>query len=635
MGTRLSAGDDPGPRLVALCGLGGAGKTSAAVEYAYRHLAEVGVAWQLAAEDATVLAAGFGELAVQLGARGLADARDPVASVHAVLARFPAPWLLIFDNAPHRTSVAAFVPPAGRGRILVTSRDPFWPPGQMLDVPVLDPEVAAGFLVNRTGDVDRQAALELADELGGLPLALEQAAAYSQVTGETLAGYLASFRQRRPEMLSRGEATGYDSTVAATWSLAFGQLDQSAPGAAGLLRLLACCAPEAIPLRLLLQSRSGLADRLRDEVAPLLVPLLEDPLAVSDAIAALRRYSLVSTPTAGSVSVHRLVQAVTLGQMPADLASQWRQAAAALIEAAIPADTDPPETWPVCAALLPHARAALADDSDGLTRIANYLGWRASYGAAQDLQRKVVAARERVLGPEHPDTLTARSELAGLTGDAGDAAGARDLFAGLLPVLERVLGREHQRTLVARGELARWTGMAGDAAAARDLFAGLLPVFERVLGQEHQHTLVARGNLARWTGMAGDAAAARDLFAGMLPVLERVLGPEHPDTLLSWHNLARLTGEAGDAAGARDLFAGLLPVFERVLGPEHPSTLTARHNLARWTGEAGDAAGARDLFAGLLPVLERVLGPEHPDTLAARGNLAYWIERAERDHGTA
>ena len=106
---RLSAGAGPAPRTVALYGLAGAGKTSAAVEYGYRHLAEVGVAWQLAAEDATVLAAGFSELAAQLGARGLADARDPVASVHAVLARFPAPWLLIFDNAADPASVAAFM----------------------------------------------------------------------------------------------------------------------------------------------------------------------------------------------------------------------------------------------------------------------------------------------------------------------------------------------------------------------------------------------------------------------------------------------------------------------------------------------------------------------------------------------
>ena len=142
------------------------------------------------------------------------DTRDPVASVHGVLAAIAAGWLLVFDNAPDRASVAAFLPPAGRGRVLVTSRDPIWPPGQALDVPVLDPEVAADFLVNRTGDADRQAALELAGELGGLPLALEQAAAYIQATGETLAGYLASFRRRRPDMLARGEATGYDRTVA-------------------------------------------------------------------------------------------------------------------------------------------------------------------------------------------------------------------------------------------------------------------------------------------------------------------------------------------------------------------------------------------------------------------------------------
>ena len=96
---RLAANDSSAPRTVALYGLGGAGKTSVAVEYAYRHLAEVEVAWQFAAEDATVMAAGFAELASQFGERGLADTRGPVASVHAVLARFPAPWLLIFDDA--------------------------------------------------------------------------------------------------------------------------------------------------------------------------------------------------------------------------------------------------------------------------------------------------------------------------------------------------------------------------------------------------------------------------------------------------------------------------------------------------------------------------------------------------------
>src|SRR6516225_11517974 len=183
---RLAGADGAGPRLVALCGLGGAGKTSLALEYAHRHLGEAGVCWQLPAEDPAVLAAGFGELAAQLGA----DSGDPVAAVHGVLAVSLARWLLVFDNAPDRASVARFMPPAGPGRVLVTSRNQIWPPGQALDVPVLDSEVAAEFLGSRTGDADRRAALELAGELGGLPLALEQAAAYVQASGDSLAGYL-------------------------------------------------------------------------------------------------------------------------------------------------------------------------------------------------------------------------------------------------------------------------------------------------------------------------------------------------------------------------------------------------------------------------------------------------------------
>jgi hypothetical protein len=483
--------------------------------------------------------------------------------------------------------VARFLPPAGPGRVLITSRNQIWPPGQALQVPVLDPQVAAEFLVGRTGDADRRAALGLAGELGGLPLALEQAAAYVQASGESLAGYLALFRQRRADLLRRGEPTGYSETVATTWRVAFEDLQHAAPGAVGLLRLLAFCAPEAIPLRLLLQPRPGLAGQL-GEVAPVLTPLLEDPLAASDAIAALRRYSLITSAGDGLVSVHRLVQAVTLDQMLAEVTSQWRDATAALIEAAIPADTDRPETWPSCAALLPHAQAALPASSNGMARLANYLGERGSYSAALELQQRLVHELEQAPGSEHPDALAAR------------------------------------------GNLAYWTGEAGDAAGARDQIVALLPALERVLRPDHPLTLAARANLARWTGTRGDAAGARDQYAALLSAREEALGSKDPDTLFVRHNLARWTGEAGDAAGARDQYAALLPVYEQVLRPEHPHTLTVRAGLARWTGEARDAAGARDQYAALLPVYEQVLGSEHPETLATRSNLAHWTEEADR-----
>jgi hypothetical protein len=619
---RLAGGDGREPRVVVLYGLAGAGKTSVALVYAHGHLAETGITWQLAAQDPAVLAGGFGELAAALGLRE--GAGDPVAGVHGALAASRAQWLLVFDNAPGPETVEAFLPPAGCGRVLITSRNALWSGSQAVEVPVLDLEAAAGFLAARTGDTDRRAAAGLAEAVGGLPLALEQAAAYVQATGASLAGYLALFERRRADLLARGQPARYGGTVVATWALAFTELEGSDPGAAGLLRLLAFCAPEAIPLRLLLQDRPGLAGQLSPGVAGALVPLLEDELAAGDAVAALRRYSLVRPAGDGTVSVHRLVQAVTGDQMPDELRDAWRQAAAAVVEATIPEDPRQPGTWPVFAALLPHAQAALAADSDGLTRIGFYLGLSGSYLAAREFSQGLLDERVQVLGAEDPRTLTSRSHLAFWTGAAGDAARARDEFAALLPISGRVLGPEHRRTLATRGNLARFTGEAGEATGARDQYAALLPIEERVLGPEDRDTLATRRNLAHWTGMAGDAAGARDQYAALLPITERALGPEHPLTLATRDNLARFTGDAGDAAGARDQFAALLPIEERVLGPEHPDTLITRHHLAHWTGMAGDAAAARDQYAALLPIRERVLGPEHPASLAARSHLADW-----------
>jgi hypothetical protein len=623
---RLAHG--PAPRTVALCGLGGAGKTSAAVEYAHRHLAEVVVCWQFRAEEPVVLEADFAVLAAQLGVRNPSDVRDPVASVHAVLARQEADWLLIFDNAPDLGSVERFLPPAGPGRVVVTTQSQHWPPGQALEVPVLDAAAAVGFLASRTGSTDRAAAADLAGELGGLPLALGQAAAYMRATGMSMRAYLELFRARQADLLARGEAAGHPAHVAATLGLALSELRNQAPAALGLMRLLAFLAPEPVPLGLLLSDVAAAAGLSADDVPAEIASLTGDPVACGDVVAALRRYSLVTPAGDGAVLVHRLVRAVTRAALTAEDFSRWRQAAAALVDMAVPADAETPAAWPACALLLPHARAVLGLTSGGMTRIAGFLGRSGNFAAARDLYRQAAAAKEDSLGPEHPDTLTVCASLALWTGVAGDAAAARDQFAALLPVQERVSGPEHPDTLYVYANLATWTGEAGDAAAARDQFAALLPVQERVSGPEHPDTLYVCANLATWTGVAGDAAAARDQFAALLPVQERVSGPEHPDTLYVRRSLARWTGNAGDAAAARDQCADLLSVDERVLGLEHPETLLVRDLRVHWTGETGDAAAARDQCADLLSVYERVFGLEHPETLRVRASLAYWTGAA-------
>jgi len=658
------------PRVIVLSGMGGVGKTSTAVEYAHRHLDTLSVAWQVQAEDQTVLRQELAELAAQLGGRDVVDPRNPVTAVHAVLAAWPSQWLLIFDNAPDEASVRRFLPPAGTGWVIITSQSQHWPGQTVLDVPVLEPGVAATFLMSRTGDQDQAAALELAGELGSLPLALEQAAAYMEGAGISMAAYLSLFRHRRADLLVRGEPAGHAS-VAATLSLATSRLEAGSPVAAGLLRLLALLAPEPVPADLLLAD-AGLRGCLPDAPSRAIAPLLGDQIALADAIMELRRFSLIAFVGPDRVLVHRLVQHATKDSLTVGLVRAWEEAAAALVESAVPGSPQLPGAWPACAVLLPHARAVLSMTSDGLFRIAQGLGYGGSYAVALELFRQitsalendadhgprhpgtlaarhdlarwagqagdsamardqladVVLAREQVLGLEHPDTLGTRGELATWTGRAGDPAAARDQFAELAPVYRRVLGSEHPDTLDTRGNLAEWTGVAGDPAAAKGQFAELAPVYQRALGSEHPETLIVRGNLATWTGRAGDPVAARDHLSDLLPTDQHVLGPEHPETLTISNNLAHWTGLAGDPGAARDQFAELAVTYEHVLGPEHPNTLTVRGNIARWTGEAGDPAAARSLFAALLPIRERVSGPEHPYTLIMRGNLARWAGEA-------
>jgi hypothetical protein len=208
--------------------------------------------------------------------------------------------------------------------VLITTQNQHWPPGLALDVAVLDVEVAAGFLMSRTSDPDRPAARELAEAFGGLPLALEQAAAYMQASGTSLGRYLTLFRARQADLLARGEAVGHPADVVATLSLGLSRLASDAPGAVAVLRLLAFLAAEPVPLSQLLASPAT-----DPAVADTVGPLAGDLVAVGYAVAALRRYSLALAAD-GLVLVHRLVQAVTRDHLPVGQVTQWQHTAAAL-----------------------------------------------------------------------------------------------------------------------------------------------------------------------------------------------------------------------------------------------------------------------------------------------------------------
>ena len=604
----------------AVYGLGGIGKSELALQYALRCSDRYHLVWWIDADSPAQIQDGLASLARAIIAGKSSVAADQATAQEAVdwgvawLAAHPG-WLLIFDNVEE---VGDIEPVLGRltgGHVLITTRRATGWDGlcKSINLEVLDADAAVRLLAELIGDVRPASSGELAalaEELGWLPLALTQAGAYIAHTARMTVDRYRRLLREAPGRLYAA-AIGYDPdrVVARVWDVTIDRIAQINPLAPRLMKLLACYAPDFLPIDVLY----GLPDA--------------SELDIDEALGLLASYSMISLGQ-DTVSVHRLVQSVTLARLTADQQDELRRLAADLLASALPEDPDRFENWPAYARLAPHARVALSPGSPAMARVIDYLGASGDYASAKELQHQRYLALSSALGLEHPDTLTARHSLARWMGAAGDVAGARDLFAEVLAVRERVLGLEHPDTLATRHELAYWMGAAGDVAGARDLFAEVLAVRERVLGLEHPDTLTTRHNLASWMGEAGDVAGARDLFAEVLAVRERVLGPEHPSTLATRHNLARWMGEAGDVDGARDLLAQVLAIEERVLGPEHPDTLTTRHNLASWMGEAGDVAGARDLFAEVLAVRERVLGPEHPSTLATRHNLARWLGEA-------
>src|SRR6266516_4843383 len=312
-----AAAPRPGlPRGVALYGLRGVGKTQLALEYAHRHAADYDVIWWIPAELPVTIPGALVELGGHLGLDlpERAEQEQVASEVLAELANRDR-WLLLFDNASHPQDVAAHLPSTGQGHVLITSRITTWGGvASRVKVAVLDQGEAVSFLLRRTESDGDANAGQLAEELGFLPLALEQAAAYMEQAGLGLGEYLALFRRRRQSLLGKGEPLAYGSTVPATFRLAFERITEQSPAAMQLLSLCAFLAPEVIP-HWLVTARPGL-------LPPELAEAASDEAVYTDTVGALHGFSLVERDEHG-LRVHRLVQAVARGDLPAEAEAAW------------------------------------------------------------------------------------------------------------------------------------------------------------------------------------------------------------------------------------------------------------------------------------------------------------------------
>ncbi|MFD9440883.1 FxSxx-COOH system tetratricopeptide repeat protein [Streptomyces sp. NPDC060001] len=664
------ASDGEDAAAYVLSGMGGVGKTQLAAAYA-RDAWKDGrldlVVWINANTRAGIVTV-YAEAAAELLG---ADAGTPEHAADAFLAwlepksqPYPSRWLVVLDDVSHPDDLRHLWPPSSpHGTTVVTTRRRdaalSGDGRRMVGIGLFQPDEALTYLSRALAAHGRAEPAEqlthLAGDLGRLPLALSQGAAFMVDSGLDAAGYrdlLADGARNLTELLPEPGTLPDDqhAPVAAAWALSIDQASALRPDglARPMLQLTAMLDANGIPtsvltsapaLDYLAHQRSNRGRHRRSQ--------RRHECTTEEAVGALRalhRLSLIDhTPgnPGQTVRVHQLIQrAVRDALGPARYEPLVRAAADAVMAAwpDIERDTTLAQVLRANAtALIRHGHGALhrTRTHPVLFRVGRSLGKTGQVTAAREYFEDLIGTVALHRGPDHPDTLAVRSACARWRGEGGDPSGAAAATSELLKDLLRVLGPDHGQTFTARSNLARWRGESGDLSGAVRETAELLEDRLRLLGPEHPRTLSTRSNLEYWRGRTGDPRAAAAATDEVLADMLLRLGPDHPHTLTARSHLAHLRGQAGDPLAAVTATAELLEDRLRVLGPDHPDTLTTRHELARWRGEAGDPEGAADALADLLKDRSRVLGPDHPRTLATRSNLACWRSEAGDRRGAA
>ncbi|HKR50998.1 MAG TPA: FxSxx-COOH system tetratricopeptide repeat protein, partial [Pseudonocardiaceae bacterium] len=431
----------------ALHGLGGVGKTQLVVEYAYRHALDYDLVWWISAEQPALVVAALAALAARVDVAVPGEAQESADAVVQLLRRRDrvARWLVIADNASAPSDLAGLLTAAGGGgHVLITSRDPAWTQiARTVEVDVLSRAEAVVLLHARAPRLTVSEANQIAELLGDLPLALEQAGAWLASSGMSAVDYADAVEHRTREILAEGTPVGYPVPVAATWTIAIDGLDD--PVAVMLLRLWAFLGPEPIP-----------TDLIGPAAVPVLPPelaaLAGAPLARGRVIRRITRLGMVRL-VEQSVVMHRLVQTVLRDHTPTTDRDDIRRTVHAVLAAASPVEPADPASWARYAQLYPHALATNLVDSDDqdartvVTRLVTYLLSAGDYPNSHALAQHTYQRQQHTLGEDHPSTITAAAHLAVTLWALGDYAGARTMHEDVLARRRRIRGEDHPHTI--------------------------------------------------------------------------------------------------------------------------------------------------------------------------------------------
>ncbi len=609
----------------AVYGLGGVGKSELALQHAAACQADYTLIWWITAEDEAQVDTGLAALAARLCPEiAMAGTTGDAAKWAIAWLQTHRKWLLILDNVNNPAEIGPLLGQLVGGHILVTTRrDTGWDQiANPIRLDVLEPDPAAELITSRTGrhdNTDQDAAASIAAELGRLPLALDQAAAYISQTRITPATYLQRLQQH-PAVMYAASGTGQDQrTISRVWDITIEAIRARQPSAIKLLHILACYASDGIP-RVILGGRDD-----------------TDHLAMDEALGMLASYSMI-TLTPDAVSMHRLVQAVISarqperdentafgGDDPLAVALSW-------LDDAIP---DHPDTnvaeWPLLRAIVPHAESLsnhyqLQAGPQRLGRLQNEIGLflnvQGDYERALAFRESALRIYETVFGPDHPRTATLMAGLAVTYVNIGRLADAIPLEERALQITENTLGPDHPNTATWLNNLALSYADLGRYDDAVPLAERALRITENALGPDHYSTAIRLGNLATIYYELGRYNDAVPFVERAVRITKTTLGPDHPNTALQWGNLANLYKQLGRYDEALPLEEQVLRITENTLGPDHPDTATCMLNLADSYTELRRYDEAMPLGERALQIFENTLGPNHPSIAICMENLA-------------
>jgi HEXXH motif-containing protein len=675
--TRRAQGDASEPGVWLLSGMGGCGKTTVALEAAHRLAGIMTRVWWVSGADAEVLSATLRAVAFAAGARAADFAGPHPADVlWDCLNALTTPWLLILDNVDDHSALAAEKAPTAEG--VGWLRPPAHPWGTVLLTSRESRRERWGEWVHRVGvgilsggdgaevlyDLapaagTAQEARELAEHLGGLPLALNLAGSYLAraledpwplpSTPETFAEYSATFDARLSDMASDPDTDlGPDQrsrrAIVSTWELSLDLLHRRGTDLARpLLRLLSALGPAPIPYRELIEPEL-LADNA----------LFPEPTGkrLKEAVEGLAGLQLITIETTREssrakdlprrwITMHPMVRAACRAH--ADFTDHkpllLRLVTDLLERFTDPLDTLDPKDWPRWQAVAPHCAAVLTllpeDDrvdpalasaaTEPAVRTAQYRSGLGMYSEAISDLDTLGSIRARLLGDDHPDTIAAALHRAWAVRHTGDLTEADRLYQELARACARALPDGHAYLQSAKTGRARVLRELGRYETAEEELRAALDM--RLRARTHPRGILRiRQDLATLAHKRGRDEEAVDELRRLLREFRDLVGEDDLDTLATGMNLARALRETGHAGEAEEAIANALRGYLKVLGPEHPDVLMARHERARLIRDRESdpecLERARDEFADICQFNERRLGPDHPDTIAARHELA-------------